>query len=329
MQAIRNRKPIQISLGWGVVSNRILLMTIGTLLGAVSVIVFFAPADIAPTGITGIAVILNRLMGTPVGSMTFILNLPVLYLAYRMLGGFKAVIWTTYVVIVYAFAVDILTPFFPTEGVSDNVLLNAIFAGVVGGFGGGLVLRGGGTFGGTGTIARIIQIKLGPPLSSTYLYANILIVLIVGATLGWESALFSLVALVVDGMSSDYVLEGPSVIRTVTIITKHPYNVSNVILYQMQRGVTAWQVTGMYTGEQRHMLLVTVSRPQVQQVQQLVAEVDPMAFIIIGNAHVAYGGGFKPVKVHKPPAQQVQTDTESNAYDLTPLDETSEVILGD
>ena len=149
---------------------------------------------------------------------------------------------------------------------SDNALLNAIFAGVIGGVGGGFILRGGGTFGGTSTLARIVQVKLGTPLSSTNLYTNIIVVLAVGVILGWESALFSLVALVIDGIAADYILEGPSVIRTVTIITKQPYDVSNVILYQLQRGVTAWQVTGMYTGEERHMLLVTVSRPQVQRV---------------------------------------------------------------
>jgi uncharacterized membrane-anchored protein YitT (DUF2179 family) len=289
-----NGKVIQpLLLNWRTFFTRLFFLTAGSLVGAVSVIIFFAPSNIAPAGISGIGVILNELIGSPIGIVVLIGNLPILYLAYRMLGGLQAVIWTAYVVIVYSLVLDVLTPFFPPEGVSDDVMLNAIFAGVVNGVGGGLVLRGGGTYGGTATLARIIQIKFGTPLSSTYLYANIIIVVAAGVFLGWESALFSLVALIIEGMTSDYMLEGPAVIRTATIITDEPRIVADAILYQMQRGVTAWDATGMYTNQTRSILFVTLPRPQVSTLQQVVLTADPAAFIVIGQGHVAYGGDFK------------------------------------
>lgn len=282
-----------IELGYSVLIGRVLQVTVGTLLGALSVVLFFAPAQVAPAGFSGVGVILNSLFDTPIGLVVLLGNVPVLLLAYRMLGGLRAVLWTGYVVLLYSLSIDILTPYLPPDGVSDNALLNTLFAGILGGIGGGLILRGGGTYGGTATLARIIQMKFGTPLSSTYLYSNLVIVLAAGVFLSWESALLAFVALVVEGMASDYVLEGPSVIRTVTIITRQPEVVSGVILYQMNRGVTGWQVTGMYTGEARTMLFVTVARPQVGLLQQLVLEVDPAAFIVINQGHVAYGGGFK------------------------------------
>lgn len=284
---------VSIRLAWNVILGRILLIVTGTLLGALSVIIFFAPANIAPGGVTGVAVILNEFVTVPIGLFVMIANVPILIFAYYMLADLRSVMWTIFVVVLYSFAIDILTPFFPPEGVSDNGLLNAIFAGVVGGVGGGMIFRGGGTFGGTSTLGRIMQVKLGIPLSSTYLYLNMLIVLAAGVFLGWESALFSLVALVVEGMASDYTLEGPSVIRTATIITDHPRDVSGVILYQMKRGVTGWEATGMYSGERRNILFVTVTRSQVSLLRQLVIGVDPAAFIVIGQGHVAYGGDFK------------------------------------
>ncbi|MFW5748504.1 MAG: YitT family protein [Chloroflexota bacterium] len=315
VKPVKNRKPIKINLGWQAFFVRVLLVTTGTLIGVISVIVFFAPSNIAPTGVTGLSVILNYLFSTPIGIVTLFFNIPILYLAYRMLDGLRSVLWTGYVVVVYALAIDILVPFFPAQGVSDNELLNAIFAGILSGIGGGFILRGGGTFGGTATLARILQMRFGMPLSSTYLYTNIIIVLLAGIFLGWESALYSLVALVLEGSASDYTLEGPSVIRTVTIITNKPTDVANVILYQLQRGVTSWKATGMYTGEERMILFVTVARPQVSLLRTVVFEVDPTAFVIVGQGHVAYGSGF----VRQVPVRRTQSDTAQPVVEETEL----------
>jgi len=259
----------------------------------ISVLVFFVPANIAPAGISGLAIIANLQLGTPIGIVTFLGNIPILFMAYRMLGGLKAVMWTVYVVVLYSAGIELLQPFFSPVGVSDDALLNAVFAGAVGGIGGGLIYRAGGSYGGTSTLARILQEKLGMPLSTTYMYVNLAIVGLAGVFLGWESALLSLVALMVEGIASDYMLEGPSVIRTATIVTTEPQVVSETILHGMRRGVTGWEATGMYTGEARHMLFVTVSRPQATQLKALVLQADPKAFIIIGHGHTAYGEGFK------------------------------------
>jgi uncharacterized membrane-anchored protein YitT (DUF2179 family) len=280
---------------WGLL-GRIISLTLGILIGAVSVVVFYVPAQVAPAGITGISMIANTMLNTPIGLVTLLLNIPILYLAFRMLGGWQMLASTVYVVFVYSFAIDFLTPYLPVEGVSDNQLLNAIFAGVVGGIGGGFVLRGGGTFGGTSTLGRILQVKFGFPLSSTYLYTNIAVVILAGVVLGWESALFALVALVMEGMTSDYLLEGPSVIRTVVVITDKPQEVSQSIITQLGRGVTSWQATGMYTGEPRHMLYVVVNRAQVNSLRQVIMTVDERAFIVVGQGHVAYGEGFRSTK---------------------------------
>ena len=272
---------------------QLVLITVGTLIGTISIIVFFAPAKIAPAGVSGIGVILNEQFGIPIGAVILIGNIPILLLAYRVLGGLRAVIWTIYVVVLFSLSIDLLTPYFPAAGVSDDRLLNAIFAGVVSGVGGGFIYRGGGSYGGTSTLARILQVRYGLPLSSTYTYVSLSVVLLAGVFLGWESALYSLIALVIDGSTSDYMLEGPSVIRTVTIVTARPQEVSDVILHVLERGATGWEGTGMYTGETRHILFVTVARTQVTRLRQLVSSVDPDAFIVVGQGHTAYGSGFR------------------------------------
>jgi len=272
---------------------RWVLMVAGSLISAIGVMIFMTPFDIAPTGVTGVAVILNITVGLPIGLMNFILNIPIMVWAARMLGGWRVVAWTGIFIVIFSVSLDGLTQFFPPAGVSDEILLNAIFGGILGGVGGAMVIRAGGTTGGVSTLGRVLQEKYGFPLSSTYLYANVAVILLIGAVLGWEGALFAMVAIGVEGAVTDYVLEGPSVIRVAVVITDYPKEVSQVVLHQLRRGVTSWSATGMYTGRQRHILYVTVSRFQIDAFRTLVHSVDPEAFLVIAQGHVAYGEGFK------------------------------------
>jgi uncharacterized membrane-anchored protein YitT (DUF2179 family) len=274
-----------------------ILLTVGALLAAISVILFQAPFDIAPGGISGIGIILNSLFGLPIGLIVLLGNIPIQLLAYRMLGGWRVIASTVYTVALYSVLIDVLTPYFPPQGLNDDVFLNALFGGIVGGIGAGLVYRGNGNLGGTSTLGRILQMRFGVPLSSSALYTDSAVILLAGLIFGWPNALYAMVALFVAGAVSDYVLEGPSVIRTAVIITDHPRSVADAILEQMQRGVTAWNVKGMYTETEHTALYVTVGRAQVNELRKLVFEVDPSAFVVVGQGHSAYGHGFRPVRI--------------------------------
>jgi uncharacterized membrane-anchored protein YitT (DUF2179 family) len=271
---------------------QIVVLITGTVIGALSVAIFMQPFNIAPTGVSGVSVFLNYLFGTPVGLMVAILNIPIVILGYRYLGGWKVVIFTVITIALYAFLLDFLVPYVPEGGISENVLLNAIFAGVTGGIGTALVQRVGGTFGGTATLAVIVQRQLGTPLSTTYLYTDIGTVIIAGFLFGWESALYALIAVFISGIAIDYVLEGPSVIRIATIITDKPKELSQAII-KMGRGVTAWEARGMFTGDAHTILYVTVSRAQVNDLLYAVLQVDQSAFVVIEQGHTAYGQGFR------------------------------------
>ncbi len=272
---------------------RFAFLTAGALLGAIAVILFFEPYEIAPSGASGIAVILNTLIGTPIGLMILLINIPIQFLAYRMLGGWRTVLRTSYLLVVYSLAIDMLAPYFPKDGITDDRLLSALFGGILGGIAGGLVYRAGGTFGGTSTLARILQRRLGTSLNSTYLLTDTAIVLLAGLIYGWEGALYAMVAIYVDGATSDYVLEGPSTVRTATIVTNHPEQVAAAIMDELERGVTGWDGRGMYTQQARYVLFVAVTRPEISELRELIFEVDPDAFIVVGQGQTAYGEGFQ------------------------------------
>ena len=252
------------------------------------------PFDIMPTGVTGIAVILNEFLGTPIGFVTFLLNIPIQIMGYYLLPrGFQIILKTIFVVVVYSLSLDLLSPYLPTEGISENLLLNAIFAGVLGGIGGGILIRAGGSYGGTATVALIVQRKLGTSMSTTYLYVDGIIIVMAGFIFGWESALYAIITLFIGGVATDYVLEGPSVIRTAFIVTEQPEVVAQAIFENLDRGVTGLNAVGMYSGEEKRVLYVTLSRAQVAEFKELIASIDPDAFVVIGQGHVAYGEGFR------------------------------------
>ncbi len=269
------------------------LLSFGALLNAIAVIVFQAPFNIAPGGVSGAAIILNDLFELPIGIIILIGNIPIQILAYRLLGGWRVIAGTLYTVVLYALLIELLTPYFDGQIVSDDLLLNALFGGIVTGIGAGLVLRAGGTLGGTSTLGRILQYRYGTPLSAATLYTDGIVIVFAGLVFGWEGALYAMVALYVGGATADYVLEGPSVIRTGVIITNAPDAVAAAILSELGRGVTAWDAKGMYTAQPRTMLYVTVARSQVNGLRRVVTTVDPSAFMVIGQGHAAYGHGFR------------------------------------
>lgn len=284
-------------INWFSVAYDIFLLVIGAIISGVAIIIFMAPFKITPAGVSGIAVILNYFdPRLPIGLMVLIGNIPIQILGFRMLGGWKVVVKTIFYVVIYSLAIDLLTPYLSNFDVGQDVLLNALVGGILGGIGGGLVFQAGGTQGGTSTLGRILQMRFGMPLSTTTLYTDTGVIVLAGLVFGWEGALYAIVALFVGGVASDYVLEGPSVIRTATIITDRPDEVSSIVLDEMGRGVTAWGAKGMFTEQTHTVLFITVSRPQVNTLRRLVQSVDPNAFMVIGQGHVAYGQGFKRIR---------------------------------
>jgi len=173
----------------------------------------------------------------------------------------------------------------------------AIYAALVTGIGYGLVYRSGANPGGTAILSRIIQQKTGIPLGQLYLYTDDAIVLLAGALFGWETALLALLVFCLSGIAADCVLEGPGTVRAVTIITNQPEILSQALMQKLGRGVSCWTVTGACTGQEHTLLFCTVYRPQVSELKQIVATMDPNAVVVIGHAHQAFGTQFSALKV--------------------------------
>ncbi len=278
----------------------IALLTIGAILGAWAYVVFQLPENIVAGGLSGVSIMINRFTGWPVGLMYWVMNTPLLILGYYNLGRWRFVVRTLYTATVFSVVTDIFVVYLPIWmpqfPLTDDILLSSIYAGIVGGISAGLVYRAGSTFGGTGIIGRVIQQRTGLPLSQAFFFADGVIILAAALIFGWEIALYGILVLFLQGLASDYTLEGASSTRTATIVTDLPEEMAAALMERLHRGVSYWEITGAYTHRRRYMVMCTMYRPQVNAVKRVVAEVDPAAFLTIGVSHRAMGEGFTALK---------------------------------
>jgi len=274
------------------------LILLGTLVQSLSLRLFLVPANLASGGVSGVAQIIHHYTNWPIGLMVFLGNIPLFALGWRFLGGKDFSMRTAAAIVSYSFFTDALLwlPFFPKNGITDDIVLNSLYGAVVAGVGYGLVYRGRGTSGGSDILARILNHYRGVSMTQSYLLTDTAIILAAGLVFGWKEALYAVITLYVSGLVVDTTMEGGGTVRTALIITTAPQEVSRQVLDRLERGVTILPGTGAYTGQQRPVLYTVVTRAEVQTLKDIVHQADPAAFMVIGVAHEAMGEGFQPLK---------------------------------
>jgi uncharacterized membrane-anchored protein YitT (DUF2179 family) len=265
----------------------------GSFLQAVAIRLFLVPANLVGGGISGISQLINHYTGWPIGLMVFLGNLPLFVVGWKYLGGRRFALRTAAAIVSVSLFIDLLALYLPEKGITQDLVLNTLYGGVISGVGFGLVYRGQGTSGGSDILARFLNHWKGIPISQSYMLTDAVVMFGAGLVFSWENALYALVMLYVSGIVAEAVTEGSNVVRTVLIITNNPQPVTDTILHEMERGVTVLEGTGAYTGAERTVLYCVVSRSEVSQVKALVREADPKAFIVIGQAHEVLGEGFR------------------------------------
>jgi len=279
---------------WPVLRDYLLILA-GAVLQAISLHIFLLPAKLANGGVTGTTMLINHFTGWPIGTMVLIGNIPLFLLGWRFLGGKRFAIKTAVSVLVYALLVDILASYFPTSGLTDDIFLNSLYGAIISGIGYGLVYRGQGTSGGSDILARILNNWKSIPVSQSYLIVDGLVLIAAGFVFGPKQALYALITLYVSGIVAETTLEGSSIVRTAMIVTSKSDQIARQIMEDMHRGVTLLTGKGAFSGEDRNILYCVVIRSEVAQLKFIINEIDPQAFMVIGQAHEALGEGFKPI----------------------------------
>ena len=264
---------------------------IGCLIGSVAYPLFLTPNNIAPGGLTGIAVILNYLFHLPVGTISLAMNIPLFLLGYRSVGkifAFRSLIAT----LLFSLLIDIL----PLRPMTMDPLLGTLFGGVLLGIGLGLIIRGGATTGGTDMMASMVNRKYQYISTGTILFAfDFLVVAAAGIIVGTSQALYAMICIFVTAKVMDTVMIGFSGNKACLIVSSSWEEIKKRIMFDMGRGVTQLLSKGGHTGDDRPTLLCVVNRQEIMEIKKIVREVDVNAFMIILEAHEAIGDGFSGI----------------------------------
>src|SRR5574339_701044 len=282
------------------------LIILAALIQALSLRLFFIPANLASGGVSGISQLINHFTGWPIGLMILLGNIPLFALGWRFLGGYRFALRTAVAIFMLSVFTDLLvqTSLFAANGpaarliddLRGDIFLSALYGAVVSGIGYGLVYRARGTSGGSDVLARILNHYRGVPMTTSYLLVDTAVILGAGFVFGWKAALYAMIALYVSGLVAESTLEGGGTARTALIITSEPEAIAARIVDELERGATILEGTGAYTGAGRPVLYCVITRAEVATLKSIVREVDPGAFMVIGVAHEAVGEGFRPWK---------------------------------
>lgn len=269
----------------------LIIITSGSILYAISVVVFTSPNNIAPGGITGISIVLNHLFSLPVGVLILTLNFPLFIISIKYFGiGF--LFKTIYATVTSSIFIDTLSPILPSF--KGEGLLTALYGGVISGIGLSLVFLRGGTTGGTDIASRIIK-RYFPSVSLgriILIIDSIVIIFSAVAFRSLNSALYAVVVIFCSTTVIDRILYGNSGGKIVYIISQKSPLIEDFILNTLLRGVTVIKATGGYTNDNQRVLMCVVKRHEVSRLTKAILTYDSSAFVVVGNADEISGLGF-------------------------------------
>ena len=278
--------------------NDLPLIIIGCAIAALATDVFMIPNGLAAGGLTGLATIIAELgrragVNLPVGLQTIVMNALLLLVVVRS-GGLKYVVQTVTGFVLFGFFTDLFAPFVLHLG-HDDIMLSALWGGIISGVGYGLVFRCGANTGGSDTIGQIIARKSSLPVGATVMAIDVAVCAASAPVFSVTNALYAALSMVLMGYVVDMVVDGGNSQRAAFIISDAYEEIEHDILHAMDRGCTRLMAQGSWTKKDRPVLFFVMSRREISIVKTVVYEHDENAMLIITDVNEAIGYGFKSI----------------------------------
>ncbi len=265
--------------------KKMVVVIIGALLNALAMNLFLIPANVYSSGFTGTAQLLSSIFGGNVstGILLFLLNVPV-----TLLGWFKVGRTFTVYSFISVALMSLFLSIIPIYALSEDILLNAVFGGVISAIGVGITLKWGASTGGMDIIAMVLSRINGRPIGTYYFILNGVIIITAGFLFGWEKALYTLVTLyastrVIDTIHTSHVK------LTAMIVTKKGEELKKAIHSKLLRGITTIPAKGAFTNEAKEMMMIVITRYELFDLERIIKEVDPQAFTNIVKTEWIFG----------------------------------------
>lgn len=275
---------------------RYVFITFTAALYAVGIALFLNPNNLAPGGISGIAIILKKMFpGLPgVGMLILLINIPILAVGIKKFG-IKFILSTMYSLIVSSVLIDILPIVFNVNGVTDNKMLASVIGGATFGLGMGLMFRLDTTTGGLDIIVKIIKQKK-PHLKTGQIYFLLDVVILAASAVAFkdvEVALYAAIAIYVSTVVMDRAIYGGDEATLVYIISEKRELIARRMMKEVNVGATMIQAKGAYSNETTEVIMCVMKKQTLVKVRNILKQTDSGAFMIVSSANEVFGQGFK------------------------------------
>lgn len=277
--------------------KNLMIITVAAFVYAIGISIFLDPNAIAPGGVTGIAVILNRVVPIETGTLYFLLNIPIVLLGIWKFG-WRFIGKTFYAISIVSLFTNMLAPI---GAVTDDLLINAAIGGILIAVGVGWIFKAGATTGGTDIIIKILRQKY-RHLKTSFLFlcSDVIIVAISGLVFrNWTVAFYALATVVVNGKALDYVLYGGDEAKMLFIMTDKSHEIGSRLMNELGVGVTYLNGEGGWTGTEKKVVFSMVTKRRGPEVEEIVKSEDPAAFMVVTSASEIYGEGYKNILEEK------------------------------
>lgn len=271
-----------------------LLITIGILLVAISVIYFFEPNNIAAGGITGLAIVINHYIPfISIGPLVLIMDVTLFVIALIVIGpkfGAKSI----YCSFLLSTSMWVMQKFFPFT-ITNDLMLATIFGTLIAAAGMAIVFNANASSGGTDIIAKILNKFFHFNIGKSLLMVDFLVTLLGAITFGINIGLYGLLSVIVNGVVIDKIIAGFKVKSEITIISNRNKEISQYILNDLERGCTFIKGVGGFTGKDTSLLYTVLDRSEFIKLKNHISSIDKNAFITVGEVHEVMGEGFKGI----------------------------------
>ena len=275
-----------------------LMILLGTTILALGINWFTSPLELVTGGLSGVTIIVKSLsekilgFGIPLWITNLVLNIPLFVISIRQRGleFAKRSFWGVGMLTLALWYTEFIPNILDAQG---DLLLGGVFGGAIIGLGVGIVLKAGGTTGGTDMLATIIKFKHNRfPIAKLMLGIDGVIILAGMLIFGSTKAMYAIIAVFISSKVITWVLEGMNNAKAAFILSQHSDEIADAIMHKIPRGVTGIKAQGMYTKEDKKMLYVVVSQKEVTRLRDMVKEIDANAFITIADVREVLGQGF-------------------------------------
>ncbi|ENQ3080489.1 TPA: YitT family protein [Bacillus pseudomycoides] len=269
---------MDLKLNYAELTKKLVVVIVAGLLNAIGMNLFLTPAKVYASGFAGLSQLLSQVLGDflsihiSTGVLFSLFNIPVVILAWKKVG--KSFTFFSFLSVAF---MTLFLEIVPVKAVSHDIILNAIFGGLISAVGVGLALKWGASTGGLDIIAMILSRRKGKPVGTYFFLFNAIIIIAAGYLYGWEKALYTLVTLYVSSRIID-AIHTRHVKITAFIVTKNGAEVRKAIHERLVRGITSVPATGAFTNENKEMLMIVITRYELYELERIIKKVDPGAF---------------------------------------------------